>query len=180
MQAVLDFPTRTAREVMTPADRVIGFQLSESEQMIYRTMRKERHTRYPVFDGDELKGYVLMHDIFRQRLEGVLTWAPSPGRSPPYRRLSVLDRLRAEYREHPIMAVYDERNEFVGIITAEDLVEEIVGDILDEGKSRTPVVQRLPNGSVLIDATALTDEVSQGMDSSSSRLTVSTPSAASS
>src|SRR5690606_31952558 len=75
-----------------------------------------------------------------------------------------LDRLRAEYREHPIMAVYDERNEFVGIITAEDLVEEIVGDILDEGEEPDrPVVQRLPNGAVLIDATALIDEVAQTM-----------------
>ncbi len=164
MQAVLEFPTRTAREVMTPADRVIGFQLNESEQMVHRTMRRERHTRYPVFDGNELKGYVLMHDLFRQRLEGVFDLNAIIREIAAVPETVRLDRLRAEYREHPIMAVYDERNEFVGIITAEDLVEEIVGEILDEGEEPDrPVVQRLPNNSVLIDATALIDEVSQGI-----------------
>lgn len=164
MQAALAFPTRTAREVMTPADRVVAFQLGESEQMVYRTMRKERHTRYPVFDGDELKGYVLMHDIFRQRLEGKFDLGAIVREIVAVPETVRLDRLRTQYREHPIMAVYDERNEFVGIITAEDLTEEIVGDVRSEGEEpERPVVQHLPNGAVLIDATALVDEVAQGI-----------------
>lgn len=161
MNAVLDFPTRTAREAMTPAERVVGFQLDESEQMVYRTMRKERHTRYPVFEGDKLKGYVLMHDVFRQRLDGTFDLSAIIREIAAVPETVRLDRLRSEYREHPIMAVYDERNEFVGIITAEDLIEEIVGDILDEGEQpERPVVQKLPNGSALIDATALIEEIS--------------------
>ena len=58
------------------------------------------------------------------------------------------------------MAVFDERNEFVGIVTAQDLQEEVVGQILDEDQEPArPVVQRQPPGTVLIDGRALTEEV---------------------
>jgi CBS domain containing-hemolysin-like protein len=58
------------------------------------------------------------------------------------------------------MAVYDERNQFVGIITAEDLMEEIIGEIRDEDEEPDrPTVQRLASGAALIDGTALVEEV---------------------
>lgn len=160
MQAVLAFPTRTAREVMTPAHEVVSFDLSDEKEVVYQRMKKARHTRYPVFDGEELIGYVLMHDVFRQRLHGEFDLRAILREIARVPETVHLDRLHADYRDHPIMAVFDERNQFVGIVTAEDLLEEIVGDIRDEDEEpERPVVRRLPSGSVLIDATALIDEV---------------------
>ena len=165
MNAVLEFPTRTAREVMTPAHQVVGFDLSENAETVYRRMQKARFARYPVFDGEELVGYVLMHDLFRQRLEGRFDLKAVLRDIVRVPETVHLDRLHAEYREHPIMAVFDERNQFVGIITAEDLLEEIVGEILDEDEEpERPVVQRLNPGTVLIDATALIEDVCSELD----------------
>lgn len=165
MQAVLEFTTRTAREVMTPADRVISFRVDDEAQTVYAQMREARHTRYPVFDGDDLIGYVLMHDIFRQRLEGVFDLKAILREIPGIPETVHLDRLRAEYREHPILAVYDERNQFVGIITGEDLLEEIVGEILDEDEEPDrPPVERLASGLTIIDGTALIEEVSAALE----------------
>lgn len=160
MSAILEFPERTAREVMTPANQVIGFQMDQDAESVYRIMREHRHTRYLVFNGEEPIGYVLMHDVFRQRVENCFDLAAIMRELPRVPETTHLDRLYANYREYPIMAVFDERNEFVGIVTGQDLREEVVGPIVDEDQEPSrPIVQRLAPHTVLIDGRALAEEV---------------------
>lgn len=160
MHAILEFPTRTAREVMTPANQVVGFQVDQDAQSVYQVMKEKRHTRYLIFQGEEPVGYVLMHDVFRQRIYNRFELAAITRELPRVPETTHLDRLYADYREYPIMAVYDERNEFVGIVTAQDLREEVVGPIVDEDQEPArPVVQRQTPTTVLIDGRALAEEV---------------------
>ena len=146
LEGVLDLPATQVREIMTPRPQVIGLHESTSLAEVMDIILETTHSRYPVFDSqddDAVIGILLAKDLIpilvhmvrnqedkidSKRLRDLV-------RQPLY--ISETARsdtlLRSLQRTQVHMAiVVDEFGNFGGVVTMEDLLEEIVGDIVDE------------------------------------------------
>lgn len=163
MRNVLGFSERIAREVMTPAKDVVAVDLAWPWPDVLRYVEEHPQSRFLVTDGawHNVVGYVRKSDVLRAELRR--TAALRPIVRPIERRPETvsLDRIDI-FRGCPIIALYDEHDSFVGLITAEDVVEQIVGEIYDEKDVQAPAsVERLPDGSMHLDGELLLAEVSE-------------------
>lgn len=135
---VLDFAERTARDAMIPVDAVVWLDAGSSVASAIDTALRSPHTRYPVRGGRMSPGLGVVHvrDLVRATrgllaATTVVDLAREAVVVPGDLRLArVLRQLRARHQHLAI--VTDERGDPTGILTMEDVVEEIVGDIEDE------------------------------------------------
>ncbi|MEV0730885.1 hemolysin family protein [Polymorphospora sp. NPDC050346] len=125
------------REVMMPRTEVVFLDAGLSLAEAARLVRAETHTRYPVVDGtpDDVVGFVHLRDVLirpdgdRRATIGELTREVK--RLPGSKRvLAALTEMRRE--RHHLAVVIDEYGGTAGIVTLEDLIEELVGEIHDE------------------------------------------------
>ena len=146
LEGVLDLPATQVREIMTPRPQVIGLHESTSLSEVMDIILETTHSRYPVFDSqddDAVIGILLAKDLIPLLVHMVRDEDESIAskrlkdlvRQPLY--ISETARsdtlLRSLQRTQVHMAVViDEFGNFAGIVTMEDLLEEIVGDIVDE------------------------------------------------
>jgi CBS domain containing-hemolysin-like protein len=150
MKNVLAFAERTAREVMTPARNVVVVRLQDPWEHWKRVMEENRFSRYPVLDGDwhHVAGYVRHIDFLRADAEGkrdMKALLRPIDRRPETVSISKLNLFQGS----PLVALYDEHDSFVGLLSAEDVVEEIVGEIYDETDERAAQgTQRLADGKL--------------------------------
>jgi CBS domain containing-hemolysin-like protein len=138
IDAVLEFSEKNASDVMTPRTEVAAFALEASLDDVLVTVEDRGYSRYPVYEDsiDNIVGLVLTKDILieavRRRNEFSLQAVMRPVHMVPGSRevedvLSDFKRLK----EH-MAVVLDEFGGTAGVVTMEDLLEEIVGEILDE------------------------------------------------
>ena len=148
---LLDFGDLTAGAVMVPRVRVASIPLGASADDLRRMLREHPFTRYPVTDGtvDRIVGMLHVKDILRC-LPTCTALQASQIRAVPYvPETASMDQLMAAMRQAnaQMAVVLDEHGGTAGIVTAEDLFEEVVGDIGDEGIG-LPEVHRAEDGSV--------------------------------
>jgi CBS domain containing-hemolysin-like protein len=134
LAGVFDFHEKKARDVMRPRTDVAAIALDASEDEIWATLRSERYSRYPIIGEslDDIVGVFLAKDLWLH--QGPFTLKQFlreplfiPDSRPAERVLDDLRKTRAQ-----MAVVLDEYGGTAGIITMEDLVEEVVGDIADE------------------------------------------------
>jgi CBS domain containing-hemolysin-like protein len=133
---VLDFHHKKARDVMIPRTDIVALPIDATEKQVREVLRRERYSRYPVYRDsvDDLVGVFLARDLWMH--EGptpfvLASFVREPLYVPDSRPAErVLDDLR-KTRAH-MAIVLDEYGGTAGILTMEDLVEEVVGDISDE------------------------------------------------
>ena len=136
LAGVFDFHEKKARDVMRPRTEIVGIDIESSEQDVWRIIREERYSRYPVYREslDDVVGVFLAKDLWLN--EGakpfnLAEYTREPLYVPDSRPAEkVLDDLR-KTRAH-MAVVLDEYGGTAGIITMEDLIEEVIGDIADE------------------------------------------------
>jgi CBS domain containing-hemolysin-like protein len=137
---VFKFDERSVARVMIPRIETDVLRLDASAENNLAVMREQGHSRYPVVEGenDDLVGIVLMVDLMRSLLGGeaapwtkLETFVREPLVVPETLKVSRLFDEMREKRAH-MACVVDEYGTFVGLITLEDLIEEIVGEIADE------------------------------------------------
>lgn len=156
---VLDFGTVTAGEVMVPRTRVDAINERMSLDEVLATVAATQHSRYPVFsDGiDNVVGILHVKDLLAAVAENRTATVRDLMRGPvafvPESQLAstVLKEMRAG--RHHLAVVIDEFGGFAGVVTLEDLLEEIVGDIQDEHdlEDEAPILD-LGDGKLLVDA----------------------------
>ena len=136
LQNVFELPDKTVRDVMVPREKVVTLSLHAAEDAILEAVRETAHTRMPVWEDhvDDIVGIVNTKDLFHvftQKGVVILMDAMYPAIfvDPDMAVARLLRRFRRERRQ---MAVVQERGRFLGIVTLEDIVEEIVGEIEDE------------------------------------------------
>ncbi len=137
VQRVFELADKTVRDVMVPRDKVVTLSLSASEEEILEACREGAHTRMPVWEGDpeHIVGVVNTKDLFALfSLKGLVILMDAMYRavfvSPDAPVARVLQTLRRARRAMAV--VRDADGHFLGIITLEDILEEIVGEIEDE------------------------------------------------
>ena len=136
LAGVLDFHEKKAHDVMRPRTEVVALDIEASEEEVWTILRSERYSRYPVYREslDDVVGVFLAKDLWLHSGDAPFSLADfvrEPMYVPDSRPAErVLDDLR-KTRAH-MAIVLDEYGGTAGIVTMEDLVEEVVGEIADE------------------------------------------------
>ncbi|MDO2380056.1 hemolysin family protein [Rhodococcus electrodiphilus] len=153
LDRILDFPTRTAEHAMIPRARVDYVRAGEPITQVLAKM-SAGHTRYPVVgaSADDLRGVVHLHDLLaRDTAAGTAGTVCRPAVIVPT-TLPLPDVLARLTEGHEEMAlVVDEYGGFAGVVTVEDMAEELVGEIADEHDTavETQVITRQGEGWVI-------------------------------
>lgn len=142
LQELLDFGRLTAREVMVPRVRVTGLPLGATPDQIKELLRRAPHTRYPVYEGslDRVVGMVHVKDVLRRlRPDGPPLGRPWVRRVPFVPETATVDDVLETMRiwRSQLAVVMDEHGGTGGILTIEDLFEEVVGEISEDQGARS-------------------------------------------
>ena len=149
---ILDIGSRPVKEIMTPRPLVKAIELSSSRQEILETLRSNKFTRFPVYQGrlDRVEGVLHARDIIPYLIDNNAFTLKDMLRKPFFVPESAsMEKVMLQLQENGLhlAIVVDEFGNMEGIVTLEDIIEEIVGDIEDEygGKEEgwlTPVDER--------------------------------------
>ena len=137
MRNVFELSDKKVRDVMVPRERVVTISMDASEEEVLATARETAHTRMPVWEGDpdNIVGIVNTKDLFHLfSLRGLVilmdAMYPAMFVDPDRPVARLLRTFRREKR--PMAVVEGPDGRFLGIVTLEDILEEIVGEIEDE------------------------------------------------
>ena len=155
IQSVVAFGDKTVREVMTPRPRVVAIGQDTSLEKLRELVIHEQYSRIPVYEEniDQIAGFVHVRDMFEmddaERAKRKVRDIMRPIRAVPESK-NVNDLLRDMQEEGAHMAVVvDEYGSTAGIVTMEDMVEEILGEIHDEHEPERDFRQE-PDGSYIV------------------------------
>jgi CBS domain containing-hemolysin-like protein len=155
LSELFEFGDLTAGQVMVPRVYLVSIRVGTTAEQLREVVRTRPHTRFPVHTGDpdDIRGSIHIKDLLRHIVSNQPVTA-ADARPVPYIPMTMpLDEvLSAMRRSRAQMAVVmDEHGGTAGIVTIEDLFEEVVGEI-DEGRGRTPI-WREPSGRLLVRGT---------------------------
>jgi magnesium and cobalt transporter len=167
LQSIFDFGDTIVREVMVPRTDMVCCPAEATLSDFLELIIKSGHSRVPLFDGstDRIVGVVYAKDLLRSwgASDETLTLTEvmrTPYFIPETKRIDDLLKDFRTRRVHMAIAV-DEDVGTSGLITIEDLLEEIVGDIQDEYDLEVPWLQPQDDGTLLVDARANVEELEE-------------------
>ncbi|MEO6212614.1 MAG: hemolysin family protein [Vicinamibacterales bacterium] len=167
LQELFEFGDLTAGQVMVPRVRISGIELGATPAEIRELLSRSAHTRYPIYekDLDHIVGMIHIKDLLRLLLNDAPI-APVNARPLPLvpetaELDDVLDTMRREQKQMAV--VLDEHGGTAGIVTLEDLFEEVVGEIA-EGPGGMPPVYRDTDGRLRVRGTMRIEEVGDEFD----------------
>jgi putative hemolysin len=156
---VFEFADTTVREIMVPRHSILGMELSTPPDQVLRRAVEIGHTRIPVYRDsiEHPEGVVIIKDLLRAAASGRPPSLPEllhpPLFVPEFARVSALLKEFERTRQN-LAIVVDEYGGVTGLVTLEDVLEEIVGEIREEREPTSlPGVTRLPDGSYVLDGT---------------------------
>lgn len=167
LTAVIDFGEMLVRQLSIPRTEVVAVEADTTIEDVIRLAIDTGVTKVPVYEGDldQILGVVHLRDMVRVLQDGNgHTTARDLARETLFvpETISVNDLLRQfrDDRQH-IAIVLDEFGGTAGLVTLEDLLEEIVGDVQDPFEADQPLIRELSDGSALIEGKALIEEVNE-------------------
>lgn len=147
LQELFEFGDRTAGEAMAPRVALVGIAVGTEPAELSEIVRKDPHTRYPVYVGDldHIIGSLHIKDALRHLVTGRPITARDARPLPYVPGPTPLDEVLAAMRRHraQMTVVMDQHGGTAGIVTMEDLFEEVVGDI-EEGYGRRSIIRESP------------------------------------
>lgn len=164
----LGFGEVTVAEVMVPRNRVVALRRGSPPEEVQRAILEEGHSRMPIYDGtiDNIVGYVVARDVLALAWERGLVVLEDILR-PPHKvpeSTRALDLLREMQRRRTQMAVVvDDNGGLSGLVTTEDLIEELVGDIMSEDDVPEQFFTREPSGTILVQGWASVRKVNRDL-----------------
>ncbi|MGB2713713.1 MAG: hemolysin family protein [Vicinamibacterales bacterium] len=167
LQELFEFGDLTAGEVMVPRVRISGIPIGTPPSRVREILGRSAHTRYPIYEADldHIVGIIHIKDLLRLLLNDEAI-QPSHARPVPVvpetgRIDGVLDVMRRERTQ--MVVVIDEHGGTAGVVTLEDLFEEVVGEI-DESPASIRQVYRDRQGRLRVPGTMRLDEVGKQFD----------------
>jgi len=169
LQSIVDFGDRVARELMTPRIDVQSFDAKQPLAELARMFSESKYSRIPIYTEsiDQISGIVHIKDIFDAVLKGEQRSVAELAR-PPYfvsETKMVSELLREFQSEHlQVAVVVDEYGGTAGLITIEDIVEEIVGEISDEHEDEEATIVDLGDSRFLVSGLLRIDALEEVLD----------------
>ncbi len=169
IESVIEFRSTQVAEIMTPRTEMVALPDSSNYEDVRAMIMKEGHSRIPVFGEniDDIKGVLYAKDLLRlETVEGfdileVMRKVPFIPESKPVAEL--LEELR-EKKVH-LAIVLDEYGGTAGLVTIEDILEEIVGEIADEYEPSEPEpIRRIAADTIEVDARVHIDELNEELN----------------
>ncbi|MBI2682631.1 MAG: HlyC/CorC family transporter [Acidobacteriales bacterium] len=155
IQSVVEFRDKTVREVMTPRPEITAVPVTATIEEFIELIRKKPFSRAPVFEDsiDNIKGLVISHDVLQVADIEAKTRKVTSLMRPMFfvpESKPVQELMRELQRENLHFAtVIDEYGSVAGVVTMEDLLEEIVGEIRDEHESKSDVIKENENAYIV-------------------------------
>ena len=172
---VFDFPDTVAREIMTPRTDMICIDANEKIVDVAKEIIESKHSRIPIFEEtiDNITGVITSRDLLEQIHSGN-TQIPVKEIAKPVIKVpesKPLDDLLTELKRKSLQMaiVIGEFGGTSGLVTIEDIVEEIVGEIPDEFDTELEPIQILPNNDLLLDGKLNIDEVNEKLGTNFSK-----------
>lgn len=168
VNSIFEFSDRTAKEIMVPRTEIVSIEKDLTVKEVFEVMGVEQYTRYPIIDGDKdhVIGLVNLKHLLTAYIKN-----PANGNKPildymqpvirVFETVPISDLLLKIQKERIHMAILmDEYGGTSGLVTIEDIIEEIVGDIQDEfDADEIPEVQEISDDHYILDAKLLVEEV---------------------
>lgn len=171
LSAVIDFGGLVARQVAIPRTEIVAVEAATPLREVAALAAEEGVTKLPVYEEnmDQILGVLHVRDLLRRMVQGDLEQATARDlvrdvlyipESVPVNDLLVQFRARKTH----IAIVLDEFGGTLGLVTLEDLLEEIVGDVQDPFDVEPPSIQVRSDGTALIDGMTLIEEINAAFD----------------
>ncbi len=166
VRSALDFADTTAREAMTPRASIAAYSVDIATDVALKSMIAEGYSRYPIFQGaiDRVVGIVFLKDMFLKSEEGQSFTVQQVMRKPLFvpdsMELSILLRKMQSKRQHMAICL-DEFGGTAGLITLEDILEELVGEIKDENDVEMADFVRESDTVAYVSGTLRPDELNE-------------------
>ena len=166
---VFEFGDTTVREIMVPRTQIQGIDMATTPADDFvRRVAEIGHSRIPVYQAsiEQVIGIILIKEVLRVVARGGAPSLPELLRPPLFiPETSKISALLREFqrRQQNLAIVVDEYGSVVGLVTVEDVIEEIVGDIREEGERTGPRIVRLPDGSLTVDGAIPVSELREAL-----------------
>jgi len=171
LHAIFDFSELLVRQVMVPRTEILALEADASLEESIQLATHSTYTKIPVYEGDldHIIGVVHIKDLLRARLDS--SQSECDARSLAREALFVPETISVRQllkhfrtRRQHIAIVMDEFSGTAGLVTLEDVLEEIVGEVSDPFDTIQPEIQILSDGTTLVDGLALIEEVNQELN----------------
>ncbi len=170
IENIFDLHERTVGQIMTPRRRITALPVEANRDTVMRWVCEAHNSRFPIYEGDldQIVGILHIKDLARHRKDDPAAWnlrelARPPVFVPESLTLEkLLQRFRAERLQ--IAIVIDEFGGTAGLVTIEDLMEEVVGEIQDEFDQEILPIEQIDARTLRVRGDLLLDELNQLYD----------------
>ncbi len=170
IHSIFEFGDTIVREVMVPRPDMVTVSAAMSLQQVLEVILRSGYSRIPVYqrDVDDIVGLAYAKDVLRSLHDGQVDkpladiLRPAPYMPESMKAADCLREMRR--RKSHMVIVIDEYGGTSGLVTIEDLLEEIVGEIADEYDREEPNIEPLPDGDYRVNARLGIDEVNELLD----------------
>lgn len=168
---IFEFGDKEAHDIMTHRENIIGIDCNETLEDVSDLMLDGKNSRYPVYEDniDNIIGIIHFKDVMKafnrsenrsktlKELEGIIKEAHF---IPETRKIDVLFKSMQQKKIHMVIVV-DEYGQTAGIVCMEDILEEIVGNILDEYDDEEVMIRKQDDDTYICDGLALLSDVGE-------------------
>ena len=161
IRSAIEFTDLCVEDILTPRVDIVAVDIGDTEDEIAARFAESGFSRLPVYEEsvDDIIGILHEKDFYRNRgRRSVREMMTTPTCVMPNTRLSVLLKLLQQTKGH-MAVVMDEYGGVIGIVTLEDILEELVGEIWDEHDEIVEEFQRLPDGRYRVECRANLDDL---------------------
>lgn len=155
INSIFDFDDKLAKEVMTPRTEV--YMINSKLPLSIEELLEENYSRIPVYEGDmdNIIGILYLKDFLHEAYQvgfenvGIKKLLHRPYFVPECKNIDQLFKELQKSKKH-LAVLIDEYGGFSGIVTIEDLIEEVMGDINDEYDDDDPVIRKIDNDTYIV------------------------------
>lgn len=171
INSIMEFDDKTAKEIMTPRINVFSVDIAEPKEEYLAELMNTKYSRIPVYeeDVDNIIGILFMKDFLKAAVKygynkvDVKAIIRKPYLVPESKIIRELFKELQQSKKQ-IAVLIDEYGGFSGIVTMEDLVEEVMGEIEDEYDSNSYKIKKLDDTTYIIDGMVTIDELNNRLD----------------
>ncbi|MBD5640010.1 HlyC/CorC family transporter [Clostridium botulinum] len=172
INSIFDFDNTLAKEIMTPRTSVFAMDINDSPKKLINNMLEERYSRVPIYkdDIDNIIGILHIKDMFsiinkeNIKKEDLINILRTPYFIPETKAIDSLFKEMQTNKSY-ISILIDEYGGFSGIVTMEDLIEEVMGNIFDEyDEDNTEEIIKIDANTFLLDASITIDNLNEKLN----------------